>query len=143
MNVLGADNLTITGTNFPRFLEDNTIDIEFSNPAATKCIAQRSNSTHLFCMTKSFNKTASLDQSWTVKIVINNVTVENNATLKMKDVNEDALQMIPPTASPVLKTKIQFKLQSNFPFNLTKEDFTVNITLLDLSPGVSPYYKHS
>jgi len=38
LNVLGADNLTITGTNFPRFLEDNTVDIEFSNPAATKCI---------------------------------------------------------------------------------------------------------
>jgi len=39
LNVLGADNLTITGTNFPRYLEDNTVDIEFSNPTATKCIA--------------------------------------------------------------------------------------------------------
>lgn len=106
LNVLGADNLTITGTNFPRFLEDNTVDIEFSNPAATKCIPQRSNSTHLICLTKSFNKTAALGQSWTVKIAINNVTVENNASVKMKDVNKDALQILPPTASPVLKTKI-------------------------------------
>jgi hypothetical protein len=32
LNVLGADNLTIIGTNFPRYLEDNTIDIEFNNP---------------------------------------------------------------------------------------------------------------
>ena len=97
----------------------------------------------MICLTKSFNKTAALGQSWTVKVVINNVTVENNATVKMKDVNKDALQILPPTASPVLKSKVQFKLQQNFPFNLTKEDFTVNITLLDLGEGVSPYFKHS
>ena len=50
---------------------------------------------------------------------------------------------MPPTASPVLKTKIQFRLQENFPFNLTKEDFTVNVTLLVLGDNVSPYFKHS
>jgi hypothetical protein len=135
--------LTIIGTNFPRFLGDNTVDIEFSNTPPTKCIAQRSNSTHLICLTKSFNKTAALGQSWTVKIVINNVTIDNVVTVKMKDVNKDALQIVPPTASPVLKTKVQFKLQENFPFNLTKEDFTVNITLLSLGEKVSPYYKQS
>lgn len=43
----------------------------------------------------------------------------------------------------MLKSKIQFKLQENFPFNLTKEDFTVNITLLELGDDVSPYFKHS
>ena len=74
LNVLGADNLTITGTNFPRYLEDNTVDIEFSNTPATKCVAQRSNSTHLICLTKSFNKTAAIGQSWSIKLVINNVT---------------------------------------------------------------------
>lgn len=94
-------------------------------------------------MTKSFNKTAALGQSWSVKIVINNVTVDNSVTVKMKEVNKDALQVLPPSASPVLKTKLQFKLQQNFPFNLTKEDFTVNITLLDLGENVSPYFKHS
>ena len=29
LNVLGYDNLTFTGTNFPRYLTDNVIDIEF------------------------------------------------------------------------------------------------------------------
>ena len=31
LNVLGADNLTITGTNFPKFIKDNTVDIHFTN----------------------------------------------------------------------------------------------------------------
>jgi hypothetical protein len=94
-------------------------------------------------LTKSFNKTAALGQTWSVKITINNVTIDNTVTVKMKEVNKDALQILPPTASPVLKTKVQFKLQENFPFNLTKEDFTVNVTLLALGADVSPYFKHS
>lgn len=143
LNVLGADNLTIIGTNFPRYLEDNTVDIEFSNTPVTKCIAQKSNQTHLICLTKSFDKTAALGQTWTVKITINNVTIANAVTVKMKEFNKNALQILPPSASPVLKSKIQFKLQENFPFNLTKEDFNVNVTLLDLGEGVSPYFKHS
>ena len=69
------------------------------------------------------------------------MTVENNATLKMRENNQELVEIIPPSASPVLKTKVMFKLQDNFPFNLTKEDFTVNITLLELGIGVSPYYK--
>jgi len=39
LNVLGHDNLTISGTNFPRYLTDNIIDIEFSNPLKSKCVA--------------------------------------------------------------------------------------------------------
>ena len=61
LNVLGGDNLTIIGTNFPRNLVDNSIDIEFNNtPKASKCIAQKSNSTHLICLTKSFDKTTAI-----------------------------------------------------------------------------------
>ena len=71
------------------------------------------------------------------------MTVENNATLKMRENNQELVEIIPPSASPVLKTKVMFKLQDNFPFNLTKEDFTVNITLLELGQGVSPYFKQS
>ena len=59
----------------------------------------------------------------------------------MRENNQELVEIIPPSASPVLKTKVMFKLQDNFPFNLTKEDFTVNITLLELGKGVSPYYK--
>lgn len=39
LNVLGHDNLTLSGTNFPRYLTDNVIDIEFSNPEKSKCVA--------------------------------------------------------------------------------------------------------
>jgi len=39
LNVLGNDNITITGTNFPTQLEGNTIDIEFSDATKTKCVA--------------------------------------------------------------------------------------------------------
>jgi hypothetical protein len=97
----------------------------------------------LICLTKSFNKTTDLGKSWAVKIVINNVTIENNATVTTKQRNTGLLQIVPPSASPVLKSKVMFKLDNNFPFNLTKEDFSVNITLLELGEGVSPYYKQS
>ena len=45
LNVLGADNLTISGTNFPKFLKDNTVDIGFSNSQTTKCLVESSKST--------------------------------------------------------------------------------------------------
>jgi hypothetical protein len=39
---------------------------------------------------------------------------------------------------------IKFKIETGFPYAVDKaEEFTVNITLLDLSTSVSPYYKHS
>lgn len=39
LNVFGNDNLTISGTNLPRYLTDNVIDIEFSDAQKSKCIA--------------------------------------------------------------------------------------------------------
>lgn len=38
INVLGGDLLTISGTNFPKFVADNTVDISFSNSEFTKCV---------------------------------------------------------------------------------------------------------
>lgn len=38
LNVLGGDNLTISGTNFPKFIADNTVEIGFSNSDSTKCV---------------------------------------------------------------------------------------------------------
>jgi hypothetical protein len=38
LNVLGGDNLTISGTNFPKFVADNTVDIGFDNSESTKCV---------------------------------------------------------------------------------------------------------
>ena len=42
--------------------------------------------------------------------------------------------------SPVLKQKIKFTIEPDFPFVLKKEDFTVNATLVKLSESVSPSY---
>jgi len=61
LNVLGGDNLTISGTNFPKFTADNTVDIGFSNSDSTKCVLQSSKSTEMICLTKSFDKVANLD----------------------------------------------------------------------------------
>ena len=53
----------------------------------------------------------------------------------MKPINKDATQIIPSSASPVLKTKISFKIEKDFPFPITDpSEFTVNITLITLSP---------
>lgn len=49
--------------------------------------------------------------------------------------------MVPDNASPVLKRQILFNLESNFPFVMKKEDFTVNATLVTMSSTVSPYYR--
>lgn len=60
LNVLGHDNLTISGTNFPRYLQDNTIEIEFDNAEKSRCTPQVTDSTELVCLTGEFNKLTEL-----------------------------------------------------------------------------------
>ena len=143
LNVLGFDNLTITGTNFPRYLHDNTFDIEFSNTQKTKCITQTSDSTKLVCLTQRFDKVANLNEELTLKVTINGVEVTNSLTLKMKADNKKGIQMSPTSISPVLKGEIIFTLESNFPYALKEEDFSINATLKQLSTQVSPYYRQN
>jgi len=38
LNLLGGDNLTISGTQFPWNLETSTVEIEFNDAQKTKCI---------------------------------------------------------------------------------------------------------
>jgi hypothetical protein len=71
LNVLGGDNLTISGTHFPKFVADNTVDIGFSNSDSTKCVLQSSKSTEMICLTKPFDKVANLDSEFTMTITIN------------------------------------------------------------------------
>ena len=131
---MGHDNLTLSGTGFPRYLTDNVIDIEFSNPEKSKCIAQMADSTTLVCLTDSFDKVQGLSQELSTTITINGVQLVNDLKLKMKDVNKRGTVLTPSSVSPVLKQKIKFTLEPDFPFELKKEDFTVNITLIELSP---------
>ena len=73
-------------------------------------------------------------------ITINGVSVTQSLSVQMKAINKDAQAMVPNNASPVLKTKIVFTIQDNFPYNLNASEFTVNMTLKELSSSVSPYY---
>lgn len=75
LNVLGGDNLTISGTNFPKFIADNTVSIGFSNSEGTKCVLQSSKSTEMICLTKSFDKVKNLDEEFTMTIEINKQVV--------------------------------------------------------------------
>ena len=61
----------------------------------------------------------------------------NDLKLRMKDFNKRGTVLEPSSVSPVLKQKIKFTLESDFPFELKKEDFTVNATLIELSPQVN------
>jgi len=133
LNVLGYDNLTITGTNFPKDLASSTVDIELSSqgPPAVgpiKCQPQSSSSTKLICQTRPFGVSA-LDETLDVKITINALVITQSLTVKIKAMNKDITSMVPATASPVLKTPVIFTIMSGFPFPIVKEDFTVNMTL--------------
>lgn len=57
----------------------------------------------------------------------------------MKDVNKKGTTLAPNNVSPVLKQKIVFTIEPDFPFTLKKEDFTVNATLVKLSDQVSSF----
>lgn len=65
----------------------------------------------------------------------------NTLKLKMKDFNKKGTTLNPSSVSPVLKQKIVFTIEQDFPFVLKKEDFTVNATLVKISPQVSPSYE--
>jgi hypothetical protein len=91
-------------------------------------------STTLVCLTDSFDKVQGLSQELSTTITINGVQLVNDLKLKMKDVNKRGTVLTPSSVSPVLKQKIKFTLEPDFPFELKKEDFTVNITLIELSP---------
>jgi hypothetical protein len=59
LNMIGADNITITGTHFPRELAKSTVQITFDDAAATTCTAVSSTTTTLVCLTNSFDTAVS------------------------------------------------------------------------------------
>ena len=71
LNLLGGDTITITGTNFPRYLSTSTFLIKFDDAQTTNCIAQSSTSTTLSCLTSAFDKVASSGATLNFAITIN------------------------------------------------------------------------
>jgi hypothetical protein len=55
LNLLGRDNLTISGTYFPSTLNTSTVDVTFNDANATKCVPQWSTNNNLVCLTSEFN----------------------------------------------------------------------------------------
>jgi hypothetical protein len=54
LNLLGQDNLTISGTYFPSNLDTSTVNITFNDATSTKCIPQWSTYNTLVCLTGEF-----------------------------------------------------------------------------------------
>jgi len=128
INLLGGDNLTISGTNFPTDLSRSTVSITFSDTAATQCAPQTSTSTALVCLTSAFDATASAGQSLSLAMTINGLSVTNSLSTTLMDATKAATLMTPSSVSPVLKTMVNITLASAFPYTLSKQDFTVNAT---------------
>ena len=61
-------------------------------------------------------------------ITINGQTVTQTLSFTMMDGAKKGLALIPNSASPTLKTKINITLEGTFPYALSKSDFTVNAT---------------
>ena len=127
MNLLGNDNLTISGTKFPYDLTTSTVQINFTDAGTTGCIPQWSNSTELVCLTQEFDPSLA-GTSVGMTIIINGQTVSNTLSLTFMSDTKSGIQFNPPTASPVLKTKINITLESSFPYTLARDEFTVNAT---------------
>lgn len=56
LNLLGGDNLTISGTQLPWNMKRSDLQITFNDAQETKCVPQESTSTSLVCLTEPFDK---------------------------------------------------------------------------------------
>lgn len=73
--MLGKDNITFTGTNFPHELEGNTFELAFDNDAKTTCEVAETSTTELVCLTSKFNSNFDVEKTYGMTIVINGLTV--------------------------------------------------------------------
>jgi hypothetical protein len=81
----------------------------------------------LVCLTEPFQD-ADAGSTFSLTIVINEITVTQTLTVALMGNKKSGVQLVPNTASPVLKTKVNITLEDTFPYTLAKEDFTVNAT---------------
>jgi len=131
LNLLGGDNITISGTNLPIVLWRSIVEIKFSDTQETTCVAQDSTTTTLVCLTSAFDKTASAGSTLSTTIVINGLTVSNSLSLTMASTVKATTQMSPSSVSPVLKTRVTVTLESDFPHTLTRADLSMNVSAVN------------
>ena len=61
-------------------------------------------------------------------MTINGQTITNSLSLTTMSTTKAGLLVVPSSANPTLKTKINVTLEADFPYTLDKNDFTVNAT---------------
>lgn len=61
-------------------------------------------------------------------VIINGQTITNAKDMTMKNNLKKTNMLDPSSVSPVLKQKVTVTLESDFPFTLNKDHFTVNAT---------------
>jgi len=71
LNLLGADNITLTGTHFPHRLSGSTVEIQFDDGQSTPCEAVATKEDELVCLTAPFDKEADAGSTHTLTVVIN------------------------------------------------------------------------
>jgi len=130
LNLLGGDNITISGTNFPHELSDSTVVLNFDDSQTTTCVPQTSTTSTLVCLTGAFDTSSSAGASHGMSISINDHSVSNSLSAGLRSIKDVSLNLNPPSASPVLKTEIVISLESTFAPTLAVEDFTVNGTMI-------------
>jgi hypothetical protein len=127
LNLLAIDNLTLSGTQFPWDISNSEVEMTFNDDDLTPCIPQVSQYDELVCLTQPFN----INQAGNVvgiTVWINGVEVENDIQLTLMTETRSGVLFDPATASPVLKTQINITLEDDFPYEMFKEDFSVNAT---------------
>jgi hypothetical protein len=82
--LLGKDNITFTGINFPHDLEGNTFELAFDNSDKTTCEVVETSSTELVCLTSKFNSVADVDKTYGMTITINGLAVTQSLSFKTK-----------------------------------------------------------
>jgi len=128
LNLIGGDNITISGSNFPYDLANNEIDVHFMDEQKTKCIPEDTNTNELVCMTQGFNEETSKSAEFAMSITINGLDITNTLKGTMKPSTKSGYSLTPSSASPVLKTKIRIQVEETFQYELNRNDFTVNAT---------------
>jgi hypothetical protein len=128
LNLLGGDNITISGTNFPHELSDSTVVLAFDDTQTTTCVPQSSTTDTLVCLTGAFDFSASAGSSLGLSITINDHLVSNSLSADLRAIKDASLLLNPASASPVLKTHIVISLESTFSPTLAVGDFSVNAT---------------
>lgn len=110
LNLLGNDNITFTGTNFPHDLATSTFAISFTDDQKTGCVIQSTKSTELVCLTEPFNRATATGQTYDMEVRINDEIVATTKKFTMKGEIVSSTALNPNSVSPVLKTKIVISL---------------------------------